>query len=41
VMHLVADQPWDILPLTAALSSAVLWPFLGRFLLRLIGPGYN
>ncbi len=41
VMHLVADQPWDILPLTTALSSAVLWPFLSRFLLRLVGPGHN
>ena len=41
VMDIVADQPWDILPLTNAFSSAVLWPFLSRFLLRLIGPGYN
>ena len=41
VMDMVADQPWDILPLTTAFSSAVLWPFLSRFLLRLIGPGYN
>ena len=41
VMDAVADQPWDVLPLTTAFSSAVLWPFLSRFLLRLIGPGNN
>ena len=41
VMNLVADQPWDILPLTTALSSALLWPFLSRLLLRLIGPRLN
>ena len=41
VMHFVADQPWDILPLTTALSSAILWPFFSRLLLRLIGPGSN
>ncbi|MEZ7819022.1 MAG: rod shape-determining protein MreD [Candidatus Azotimanducaceae bacterium] len=41
VMFFVADQPWDILPLTRAISSALLWPILSRVLLRLIGPGYN
>jgi rod shape-determining protein MreD len=39
VMYFAGDRSWDILPLTISISSAVLWPFLGYFMLRLIGPG--
>ena len=41
VMHFVADQPWDILPLTTAIVSALFWPFLSRFLLIFIGTRSN